>query len=410
MERDRRRLPRFADLTPGILVAATGVGAGDLLTASIAGSAVGLTVLWAAWAGAVLKYYLNEGVARWQMATGTTLLEGWTTRLSPWVGRAFLAYLLLWSFLVGGALISACGLAGAALLPLGDDVAVSKQVWGVVHALAGALLVRLGGFRLFERVMAACIGVMFVAVLVTAILLRPEAGPLLRGLLVPRLPGQGVAWLLGVLGGVGGTVTLLSYGYWIREKGRRGAAGLAGCRLDLKVGYTMTALFGLAMIVIGSRVEITKGPGVVFELAGQLELALGPAGRWVFLVGFWGAVFSSLLGVWQSVPYLFADFVCLRGAQRVERLERTAPYRLFLVGLAIVPLPVLWLPIQRAQLLYAVSGALFMPFLAVTLLAMNNRRSWVGALANRRVNNLVLLATAVFFALVIGYRVAAHGS
>jgi len=34
---------------------------------------------------------------------------------------------------------------------------------------------------------------------------------------------------------------------------------------------------------------------------------VGPAARWAFLVGAWGAVFSSLLGVWQSVPYLFAD-------------------------------------------------------------------------------------------------------
>jgi hypothetical protein len=32
----------------------------------------------------------------------------------------------------------------------------------------------------------------------------------------------------------------------------------------------------------------------------------------VFLLGFWGAVFSSVLGVWQSAPYLFADFVALR--------------------------------------------------------------------------------------------------
>ena len=36
------------------------------------------TVLWTAALGAVLKYSLAEGVARWQLATGTTLIEGWT--------------------------------------------------------------------------------------------------------------------------------------------------------------------------------------------------------------------------------------------------------------------------------------------------------------------------------------------
>jgi Mn2+/Fe2+ NRAMP family transporter len=36
---------------PGILVAATGMGAGDLLTASLGGSAVGVAILWAAVVG-----------------------------------------------------------------------------------------------------------------------------------------------------------------------------------------------------------------------------------------------------------------------------------------------------------------------------------------------------------------------
>jgi len=92
-----------------MLVAATGVGAGDLLTASLAGSRFGLTLLWAAALGALLKWYLNEGIARWQMATGTTLVEGWVTRLGFWVRWVFGAYLIAWAVFTGGALASACG-------------------------------------------------------------------------------------------------------------------------------------------------------------------------------------------------------------------------------------------------------------------------------------------------------------
>ncbi len=62
----------FSAVAPGILLAATGVGAGDLLTAGMAGSEVGLSVLWAALVGAMLKWTLSEGIARWQMATGTS--------------------------------------------------------------------------------------------------------------------------------------------------------------------------------------------------------------------------------------------------------------------------------------------------------------------------------------------------
>ncbi len=403
---DRRRLPLLALIGPGILIAATGVGAGDLLTASLAGSKHGLALLWAAWIGALLKWFLNEGIARWQMATGTTLLEGWVDRLGRWIRWVFIAYLVVWTFFTGGALVNACGVAGTGMLPLSEDLRTSKILWGMIHSFVGLALVRVGGFKLFERLMSVCIGVMFVAVMLTAVLIGPDWGEVARGLATPRIPEGGLAYTLGVLGGVGGTVTLLSYGYWIREKGRRGESGVRTCRLDLAVGYGMTALFGIAMIVIGSQVNLEKGPTVALELAGQLATSTGPFGKWVFLVGFWGAVFSSLLGVWQSVPYLFADFLLLcraPGAKRETAIDfsTTVPYRVYLVSIAVVPLPLLWLSLERAQLAYAVMGSLFMPLLALTLLLLNNRERWVGASCrNGWMTNVALATTLLLFAYV----------
>ena len=63
---------------------------------------------------------------------------------------------------IAGALSTACGVAAGAMLPLGSPV-TSKIVWGIVHALAGVALVWYGGFRLFEKLMAASIAVMFVS-------------------------------------------------------------------------------------------------------------------------------------------------------------------------------------------------------------------------------------------------------
>jgi Mn2+/Fe2+ NRAMP family transporter len=120
IEGEARTISWFEALAPGLLVAATGVGAGDLLTAGYAGSRVGLSLIWAVIFGAVLKWSLTEGLARWQMATGTTLLEGWATRLGGWIRWVFLGYLLLWSLVTGASLGKACGVAGDGLLPIGD--------------------------------------------------------------------------------------------------------------------------------------------------------------------------------------------------------------------------------------------------------------------------------------------------
>jgi Mn2+/Fe2+ NRAMP family transporter len=90
----------WRSLGPGFVVAATGVGAGDLIAASVAGRKFGLAVLWVVALGALFKWVLNEGVSRWQLATGTTVLEGWIMRLPRWVGTYFLGYLFLWGLLV----------------------------------------------------------------------------------------------------------------------------------------------------------------------------------------------------------------------------------------------------------------------------------------------------------------------
>jgi Mn2+/Fe2+ NRAMP family transporter len=394
----------IAVVGPGILLAATGVGAGDLLTASLAGANAGVVILWAAMAGGVMKWTLNEGIARWQMATGTTLLKGWLTHLGPWVQWIFLPYFLLWSFFVGGALVTACGVAGAALLPLGDPT-VSKNIWAIIHSVAGLVLVLAGGFRTFEFMMSACMAMMFAGVMATAALLAPEWSSLVQGLLVPRIPAGQLPWLLGVMGGVGGTVTLLSYGYWIREKGRTGEEGLRICRIDLGVAYALTALFGIAMLIIGSRIHVeVQGLRLAEQLAAQLEQVLGPWGRWMFLLGFWGAVFSSLLGVWQSAPYLFADFLALRRAKanvqhEAPDLKKTAAYRGYLIGMTLVPLLLLWFTVQRVQLAYAVMGALFMPLLAVTLLILNSQERLVGkGMRSNLWASAVLAATILLFA------------
>ena len=67
------RMKFLKNIGPGIVVAATGVGAGDMIAASVAGAKYGTVIIWAAIVGAVIKFVLNEGMARWQLATGTTV-------------------------------------------------------------------------------------------------------------------------------------------------------------------------------------------------------------------------------------------------------------------------------------------------------------------------------------------------
>jgi len=393
---------------PGLLVAATGIGAGDLATASFAGSHLGVVVLWAALAGAFLKFVVNEGLARWQLATGTTLLEGVVRHFGRFTGWFFLAYLVFWTFFVASALMSACGVTLHALIPVFEDARDGKIVFGILSSLTGAALVLKGGYPLFSRIMQVCIGLMFITVLATAAIVWPGTEEVLRGLLVPTIPDQegGLSWTVALMGGIGGTVTVLCYGYWIREVNRTGKDDLRDCRIDLAVAYAVTALFGIAMVIIGSTIEIEgRGAGLLVTLSERLVENLGTAGRWVFLVGALGAVYSSLLGVWQAVPYLFADlWGLLREPEpgnpgpdsRVD--TRSTAYRGYLAAMALLPMAGLFRGFGEVQKFYAVVGAWFFPFLALALLLLNGRSAWVGkAYTNRPTTVIVLVAVLLFF-------------
>jgi len=218
------------------------------------------------------------------------------------------------------------------------------------------------------------------------------------------------------MGGIGGTVTVLCYGYWIREEGRDSAEALRTCRIDLAVGYGMTALFGLAMVVIGHQIGPVqgKGAGLVANIADVLKSQLGPLGpglRWAFLIGAWGAVFSSLLGVWQSVPYLFADlWQQMHHPRRADSSDRPSvntaarAYQCYLYALAIIPaLGLCLIGFEPVVKWYSVIGALFIPMLALTLLVLNGRSQWIGqAYRNSLLTTLLLAAALVFFVFVGG--------
>ena len=417
---------KVSNLGPGIIIAATGLGAGDLIAATVSGAKFGTTILWVVLVGAVLKLCLNEGLARWQIATGTTLLQGWLQYLPRWVGFYFLAYLFLWGFLVAAAIMSACGIAAHALFPQ-----LSVSVWAIIHALVALVLILYFKYSQFENLMKLLIALMFAVVIYAGFKQLPPIEEIILGLLVPQIPPGSFKYLLGVIGGVGGSVTLLCYGYWLQEKSWNQESDLTAIRLDLTVAYLLTALFAIALIIIASGIqpELVKGADIVVALADKLELSLGATGRWIFLLGFWGAVFSSMLGVWQGVPYLFEDFLSQRHRKDQEKTpnqaakntdaeksalvpshlfsskllphEHSKPYILFLLFLTFPPM--LMLVLQKPVwlvIIYSVVGAFFMPFVAFTLLYLNNRFISLKHLRNSGLSNLFLLIALALFALL----------
>ena len=393
---------------PGLVVAATGIGSGDVVSATVGGARYGVVLLWAIAAGAFFKFVLSEGIARWQLATGTTALEGWADHLPSWVKWFFATYLIIWTVFVSAALTNACGV-GIANLTGG---AIAQPAGAVAHSLIGFAFVWLGGYGNFEKLMKLLVGVMAFSILVCAALTLHDPVPAAQGLLIPTIPSGSGTYVLSLIGGVGGSITMLSYNYWMREEKMRGAGFLSYVRGDIAIAYLFTALFGISIMLIASDALFAPGATLrnneaVPRMAAALGALLGDFGRYAFSAGFWAAVFASLLGVWQSVPYLYADFYGILkqmpSEQRLEVVKVTStPYRLALVFITLVPLPFAFTGQPIAIIvLYTIVGSLFVPFLAATLLYLNNKVKWTEPVPhNSWTTNALLIAILALFAVV----------
>ena len=399
---------------PGLVVAATGIGSGDVVSATVGGARYGVVLLWAIAAGAFFKFVLQEGIARWQLATGKTALEGWADYLPAWVKWYFAVYLVIWTVAVSASLTNATGLGMANL----TNGAISQSWGAVAHSLIGGLLIFFGGYNNFEKLMKVLVGIMGFSILICAGFTLHQPLTALQGLLIPTIPAGSGTYVLSLIGGVGGSITMLSYNYWMREEDMRGAGFVAYVRGDIAIAYLFTAVFGGSIMLIANDAFFTQSVALrdaeaVPRMASALGAILGTFGRIAFSVGFWAAVFASLLGVWQSVPYLYADFYGIVSKMspqaRLDVVKVTStPYRLALLFISLVPIPFAFTgrPIQIV-ITYTIVSSLFVPFVAATVLYLNNRVPWTEPVPkNSWITNLLLIAILILFAFV-GFQEAA---
>lgn len=390
---------RWKLIGPGLVAAATGVGAGDLVATLVAGSRFGYALLWAAVLGCIVKIALSEGAARYHLSTESTIFEGWRS-LGAWTSWYFGIYILVWGFIYGATAMSATALPLAVLFPV-----LPLPAWAIVAGVASFLFVALNRYETFERVMKVLVAVMFVVITGLAVLVAPGLSDVLGGL-VPSLPEGSVFYTLGLIGGVGGTITTAAYGYWVNTKGWRGPAWIPMMRLDNGVAYAVTGTFVVAMLIVGAellhsaQIALAAGDRGLLNLSDVLEERFGQPVAIAFLVGFAATAMSSLFGVWHGVSLLFSDFVeHMRGqTERSERPERQWPFRAYLAWLTFPSMLLLFFDEPfLLVIIYGVVGAFFMPFLAVTLLLLLNSKRVPAEDRNGWLSNGVLAASALLF-------------
>lgn len=347
---------------PGMILAASIVGSGELIATTVLGAEVGYTLLWLIIVSCLIKIVVQNELGRYSIATGETTLEAFDRLPGPRWKVSWMVW--CWFVMVVATLMQI----GAMMGGIGEvlnrqfaEIPINAWVW-ILNFLTVGLLIG-GRYAVVERV-ATVLVVFFTVMTVgcTAILfMLPEyfsMADVVEGLSF-HLPEAGIATAVAAFGitGVGGT-ELVMYPYWCIEKGyaryagprdespewkRRAHGWVRVMGVDVVSSMIVYTFATIAFYLLGAGVLhgmglVPAGSQMIDTLSNLYTQTLGMWSLPIFLVGAVAVLYSTVFSSTAAHCRVFADFVGMVGIyDRRNYALRLKMIRLFVVVLLFVP-------------------------------------------------------------------------
>lgn len=411
---------------PGIILAGSIIGSGELLLTTSLGAENGFVFLWLILFSCVIKVFVQIELGRYAISSGKPTLAAFN-ELPGWrLGAHWLVWWWFIMLLVTVTQLGAmAGTVGQALNMAFPEVSVGfasrlrgvapalakslearpEHLWATLTALAAILLLVSGSYRRIERVTTALVAsVTLVTVICVGML--PGAGyPLRRedleqalslGALAMSGPALAAAFAAFGITGVGAT-ELFAYPYWCLEKGygrftgprsddpawaERAKGWLRVMYLDAWVSMVVFTVATVAFYTLGATILYRQGlhPKGTQMIATLAEMYVPTFGDWTkvfFLIGVWAVLFKTLYVASASNSRLSADFLGIIGAVRYRDFAgRDRWMRRFCVFYPALGLS-LYFWFREPKLMVTIGGyiqAVTLPIIAAAALYLRYRR------------------------------------
>lgn len=392
---------------PGIVVALSWVGTGDLIDNSVAGGNYGYALLWVLPLSLVFRFVFVNALGKYPLYNvqqDPSIVRG-IARTHPAFG-----WLMLVSFVLYTHILLAFTLSGVGVALEGLFGGLPTFWWSVIGALSVFAVTLKGAYRLIERIFKVILALMVLTFVVGIALVGINWGELVKGFAF-ELPAQQGLFDSGLVASslvlaTLGSMANLFYPEFLREKGWTTPAHRRVQQYDLLFGTVVVLFLGVAVWAIGAEVLYGKqGVSEAGDIAGALGTAVGPVGPYIFYLGLLGAAWTTVAGSLFALAKMVVEALHVVRPGRSERYaggSRTADpaYRWVIVwGL----LAVVWsLPNAPGFVaLVVVSHVLTSPFLlliVIALIVMLNRRDIMGRYTNSWKENVGLGLVAAFVA------------
>jgi manganese transport protein len=413
---------------PGIVLAASIVGSGEVIATTTLGAQVGFAALWIVLASCAIKPVVQAEFGRYTIATGQTGLEGFNRVPGPRAGVNWLVW--AWALTVASTLMQVGGMYGGVaqvLHLLAPPLSVNAWV-GVCLVVTVAMLLG-GGYERIERFAIMKVGLFtLLTVCAAAVLLRRpgaiEVSDLAAGLSL-QLPPAGLVTAIAVFGitGVGAT-ELVMYPYWCIEKGyarfigprepspawiARARGWIRVMHLDILCSLVVYTMATVAFYLLGAGVlhrmgVVPASRDTIAVLSQIYTQTLGGWALWIFYVGVVVTLYGTIFAATAAHARLFADAVRIMGFYAREDADSRLRWRdRFVVALAGIPAVLYWFfesPV-RMVLVGGIAQALMLPLIGLAVTYLRHTHVPKEIRPSVATTILLWLSTAVMFGFAI---------
>lgn len=303
------------NLGPGLLFASMAIGTSHLVLSTKAGATYGWIMILPIILANILKYPFFEYGIRYTNVTGRSLIEGYARR-----GKAYMWIYAGITLVTTFTILAALYIVTAGLLANLFGISQIPITWialGLFVFISLALIV--GRYSLLETTLKIVVSILFVALLVTTILVlyKPEVTANPDFIRPPLLNSVGVLFLISLIGWMPTAVEASSWiSLWSLEKYKMlgSKPSLKEALQEFNSGYITTALLAVFFLVIGVRTLYGTGT----ELSGQavtfadqvVQLFTTHIGDWAYIfiaVSAFATMFSTCMTAHDAIARVSID-------------------------------------------------------------------------------------------------------
>ena len=386
---------------PGMVLAASIVGSGELIATTTLGAQVGFAALWIILVSCAIKPVVQGELGRYTIATGDTALEAFNRVPGPRLGVGWLVW--AWAATLSLTLLQIGGMYGGVAQVLHLLVpSVPVDLWVAACLVLTISLLLGGGYARIERLAIVKVGLFTVlTVCAAAVLVRRNGAVTSADLadgLAFGLPAAGLATAIAVFGitGVGAT-ELVQYPYWCIEKGyarfvgprdgspewtARARGWVRVMHLDILCSLVIYTLATVAFYLLGAGVlhkagTVPAARDTITVLSQIYTQTLGDWALWVFYAGAVVTLYGTIFASAAAHSRLCADVVRMLGVyQRADGQSRRRWRSRFVVVLSVVPAVLYWAIESPVQMVVAggIAQALLLPLIGCAAIYLRHMR------------------------------------